>query len=683
MTELFINGQLIDSIDTDIALTLSSFKLDSLGARKGSYSNVFDLPKTNANKLLFENCEIVTSVTSIPYQLNPCQIFVDGKLIVDGSAVIRETKENYRIFISAGNSDFFKLIGSIKLKDVDLSEFDHIYNPVNVRQRRETNTGFVYPNIDYGFFEFITLSDFNNLLFNKHVYFQPSFWSKSIIEKAINDLGYNLTGDLIDALVYRNSVVLCKGPEASLNDSLAKYRLNADFGQLTGTTTEKINFALPAINDVNNLYQNDINAGQFVYRPNQESFADFLFEISFTGKVITNAPFYFQNTRFFIDLLIYDDFGNLILTLTRFERFENRRFGLFNVYRAPESGTIEVDVNFTFPSTSTDVQAFNSLMNQTSDLTTLRFGWQVRSEVSQRNLDRVKLENLEFEINQIPRQGTRLGSGVEINVRASEVLPQNETLADLIITLANIEGIIFQVDETTKTVRTSKIDRLINEKGNALDWSKKIDLTEEPETIYTIDNFAKRNLYRFAQDDKDKNLIANFGEGSINVLNSNIQSETVLFESKFALVPLSPTFQGELLFGKVFTGDKYTFDGFDYTLIEPLKVEEFKPRLAVLSEADSIINVIDAFPNEINYNVNPLVLDFERAINDNYNLVKSVLINTKVVRALFLLDLDDIVNLDFTRPVFVDYFGEYFYIESINQFKVNKRESCFVTLVRI
>jgi len=50
---------------------------------------------------------------------------------------------------------------------------------------------------------------------------------------------------------------------------------------------------------------------------------------------------------------------------------------------------------------------------------------------------------------------------------------------------------------------------------------------------------------------------------------------------------------------------------------------------------------------------------------------------------LFLLDLEDIVNLDFTRPVYVDYFGEYFYIESINQFKVNKRESCFVTLVRI
>jgi hypothetical protein len=683
MTEVYINNQLIDSIETDIALTLSSFKLDSLGTRKGSYSNVFELPKTNANKLLFENSELITSVTSIPYQRNTCQIFQDGILIVNGSAIIRETKDNYKVFISAGNSDFFKSISSLKIIDLDLSDYDHQYSLINVSERREAREGFVYPNIDYGFWQYISLNDWNNTtILNRQQYFQPSFWSKTIIDRAVSTLGYTLTGDLKESLSYRNSVVLCKGVKADLTNSLAKYRLNADFGQLTGTTTQKINFALPAIKDDNNLYQNNVNAGQFVYTPNQSDNNQFRFEINFTGKVVTNAPFYFQNTRFFIDLLIYNASGTVLLTVSISRKFENRRFGLFNVYRAPDSGTIEVEFFDRVPNNTIDDNAFDSLLNSVGDLTTLRFGWRVRSEVTARNLDRVKLENLEFEINQVPRIGISLAP-LSITVKAQNVLPQSETVGDLLITLANLEGIIFQVDESSKEVKTSRIDRLIDNKGNALDWSNKLDLTDEPEVMYSIDNFAQQNLYTFANDDKDRFLDPLSGQGSIFVQNANIETSKTVFESKFAPVPTSGTFNGDLLFGRVFTGEKYTFDGFNYNLIEPLNIEEFKPRLAILSESESVLNVSLGLPTDINFNVIPLALDFERSINDNYKLIRSVLVNTKVVKALFLLDLEDITNLDFTRPVFVDYFGEYFYIESINQFKVNKRESCFVTLVRI
>jgi hypothetical protein len=683
MTEVYINSHLIDSIETDIALTLSSFKLDSLGTRKGSYSNVFELPKTNANKLLFENSELITSVTSIPYQRNTCQIFQDGILIVNGSAIIRETKDNYKVFISAGNSDFFKSISSLKIIDLDLSDYDHQYSLQNVATRRESTEGFVYPNIDYGFWEFISLNDwYNTTILNRQQYFQPSFWSKTIIDRAVSTLGYTLTGDLKESLSYQNSVVLCKGVKTDLTNSLAKYRLNAEFGQLTGTTTQKINFALPPIKDDNNLYQNNANAGQFVYTPNQSDNNQFKFEINFTGKVVTNAPFFFQNTRFFIDLLIYNASGTVLLTLSNSARFENRTFGFFNVYRAPESGTIQVDVTSRFPNNNADSSAFNTLLNSVGDLTTLRFGWRVRSEVTARNLDRVKLENLEFEINQVPSIGSSLAPALTI-VKAQNVLPQSETVGDLLITLANLEGIIFQVDESSKEVKTSRIDRLIDNKGNALDWSNKLDLTDEPEVMYSIDNFAQQNLYSFANDDKDRFLNPLSGQGSIFVQNANIETSKTVFESKFAPVPTSGTFNGDLLFGRVFTGEKYTFDGFNYNLIEPLNIEEFKPRLAILSESESVLDVSLGLPTDINFNVIPLALDFERSINDNYKLIRSVLVNTKVVKALFLLDLEDITNLDFTRPVFVDYFGEYFYIESINQFKVNKRESCFVTLVRI
>ena len=684
MTELYINGQLIEDIDAEIAMTLSSFKLDSLGTRKGSYSNVFDLPKTNQTRLLFENCELVTSVTNIPYQLNPCQIFIDGQLVVDGSAIIRETKENYKVFISAGNSDFFKLISTLKIKDVPLSDFNHLYNLINVSERRESRDGFVYPNIDYGFWEFISLNDWNNTtILNRNQYFQPSFWCKTIIERALFTLGYSITGDLIDTVTYQNSALLCKGVSEDISSSLAKYRHNIDYGQLTNQASQKISFP-ERIDDKNELYANFPQGGQFAYFPNVEDRDLVSFDIEFTGRVTTNTPRPFSNGKVFIDLLIYDASGNLILTLTNSVRFPNLFTGLFNRYNAPENNQMSRDMFFRYPSSRTDGDNFANLINSTSDLTTLRFGWQVRTDKDQASagLPRLKFENLEFSINQVPRLGRSIAT-LTTNVQADQVLPQNETVGDLLLTLANIEGIIFQVDESNKTVRTSRIDNLVNRKGSALDWSNKIDLTEEPEIIYTIDGFAQKNLYRFADDDKDRNILPSTGEGSINVFNLNLESEKVTFQSKFGTVPILPAFNGELLFGKVFTGDKYTFDGFNYTLIEPLTIEEFKPRIVVLSETESVLDVAPNLPTDINFEVVPIVMDFERAINDNYNLIKSVLVNTKVVKALFLLELEDIVNLDFTRPVFIEYFGEFFYIESIEQFKVNKRESCFVKLVRI
>ena len=681
MTELFINGQLIQDIDAEIGMTFSSFKLDSLGTRKGSFSNVFELPKTNQTKLIFENCELVTSLTNIPYQINPCQIFVDGQLIVDGSAVIRETKENYNIFISAGNSDFFKSIGSLKIKDVDLSEFDHDYNLTEIRIRRESREGFVYPNIDYGFFEFQDFTAWNTaipVIPNRRQYFNPSIWVKTIVEKACIQLGYTINGDLIDSLVFQNSVVLCKGSVVKETDSLAKYRHNIDFGLLSGST-QKISFPPSGrIEDKSNLYQFNNIAGinQSVYSPNIALNSDVNFVINFAGKVVTKNPRDQTNGEVNIDLLIYNDLGTLLFTLpSEIIKFENRFFGLFNIYKAPSSGVLERDFILTLRS-----PAVSTFLNTVADLTTLRLGWNVR--VDRGNLGDLKFENIEFEINQISKQTGRRVSPV-IKVEAENVLPQNETIGDLLLTLSNIEGIIFQVDETTKEVKTNRIDRLIENKGNALNWSNKIDLTEDPEVFYNIDNFSQSNIYKFAEDDKDTFLISGSRDGSIEIQNNNLPTERIVFESKFAPVPVASTFFGELVMGRVFTGDKYSFDGFNFNLIDSDKIEEFTPRLAVLSESPSILNTSPNNPSLINFNVNPLGLDFERAINDNYNLIKSVLVNTKLVKALFLLDLDDIVNLDFTRPVFVDYFGEYFYIESINQFKVNKRESCFVTLVRI
>jgi hypothetical protein len=679
MTEIYINGQLVDTQDAQIALTLQAFTFGQLGTRRGSYSNVFSLARTNANKALFDNCEIVTSVTALPYQKNTCQIFIDGILVVDGSAVILETREEYRVFISAGNTDFFKAISSVKLVDVDLSEFDHLYDGTNVTARRETTEGFVYPNIDYGFFEYAT----PGLTSYSFRFFQPSFWGKTIIQKAVEALGYTLHGDLLNTLTYRNLAVLCRGAVADLSDSLAEYGFTIDYNQLTGDTFEKISFP-NRIKDNSSLYGPDANAGHFTYQPNVADPDEVRFEISITGKVITNLPRYYTNAEVWVDLLIYNAAGTLLLTVSPTPvSFEDRFFGIFNVYRAPESGTLERDLNFIYPSRRDDVTAFNTLINGTADLTTLRFGWQVRSNRPGYGLKYLRFENLEFRINQVPKTGTRVsGPNIPITVRAANVLPASPTVGDLFLLMANLEGVIIQVDETTKRVNTARLDGIATRKAQALDWSGKIDLSEEPTVTYQLEGFAQLNFYDFAGDDKDPFLQPNEGRGVVTVINQNLEAEKVVFESKFAPVPVLPTLQASRTMGKVFTGDKYTFDGFNYNLNEDLKINDFAPRVAILTPTEASLDV-QIGANAINYEVNAAALSFERALRDNYRILSNVLDNTKVVEALFILDLPDVQRLDFTRPVYVEKFGDYFYIEQVRQFKVNRRESCFVRLVKL
>ena len=679
MTEIFINGQLVDTQDAQIALTLQALTFDQLGSRRGSYSNVFSLARTNANKALFDNCEIVTSLTSIPYQKNACQIFIDGILVVEGSAVILETQESYRLFVSAGNTDFFKAIASVKLNEVDLAEYDHLYTGPNVVDRRETADGFVYPNIDYGFFEYATPSAASY----SFRFFQPSFWAKTIIEKAVGDLGYTLSGDLLNTLTYRSLAVLCRGAVADLLDSLAQYRFTIDYNQLTEDTAEKISFP-DRVKDNSELYEANLAAGQFTYQPNVADPDEIRFEISITGKVITNLPRRYSNAEVWVDLLIYNAAGTLLLTVSPNPvTFEDRFFGPFNIYRAPESGTLERDLNFIYPSTRTDVTAFDALINGTADLTTLRFGWQVRSNRPGYGLKYLRFENLEFKINQVPKNGTRVsGPNIPITVRAANVLPAAPTVGDLLLTMVNLEGVIIQVDETTKRVNTARLDAITTKKAQALDWSNKIDLSEEPTVNYQLEGFAQRNFYDFAPDDKDPFLQPNEGRGVVTVANANLEAEKVIFASKFAPVPVLPTLQTSRTMGRVFTGEKYTFDGFNYNLNEDLKIEDFAPRVAILTPTEASLDIIED-ANEINYEVNAGALSFERALADNYRILGGVLDNTKVVEALFLLDLPDVQRLDFTRPVYVEKFGDFFYIEQIRQFKVNRRESCFVRLVKL
>jgi hypothetical protein len=87
-------------------------------------------------------------------------------------------------------------------------------------------------------------------------------------------------------------------------------------------------------------------------------------------------------------------------------------------------------------------------------------------------------------------------------------------------------------------------------------------------------------------------------------------------------------------------------------------------------------------------------LKFTNAINNSYNAIIGMLTNTRVVEGLFHLNKTDIVKYLETKfetqgaliPVYLeDENGDknYYYINEIKQFKINKSESCYVELIRL
>ena len=88
ITELYIDGNLVDLSGSDvIALTKSVFDVNRLSVRTSDYSNVFKIPKTQQNRLIFKSAGLVNSFNDEPYTKLTAYILVDGVEVANGFAL--------------------------------------------------------------------------------------------------------------------------------------------------------------------------------------------------------------------------------------------------------------------------------------------------------------------------------------------------------------------------------------------------------------------------------------------------------------------------------------------------------------------------------------------------------------------------------------------------------------------
>ena len=250
--DLLINGKRVEvSPSTPLALTYVANDLAELQNRQSNHSNRFKLPLTRRNREIFGLANEITSETLIPYRRNDAIAIQDGVQVVpEGSLEILAIGASIEAQLVHGNSSFFDLISEKNIRDLDLSQFDHVWNAQNVRDSFTRTEGYIYPLIHY----FPPVSVFGQLIrenFNFAVGFAEAFipgavFVHTILSTIASEAGFTIEGDLIDRLSDGNTL-LPKGikmyPNLIIpfsNDSLPN-----PFGTLTQVST-----LLPDINQV-------------------------------------------------------------------------------------------------------------------------------------------------------------------------------------------------------------------------------------------------------------------------------------------------------------------------------------------------------------------------------------------------------------------------------------------------
>jgi len=255
-SQLFIDNVEVDLFeDIPVPLNLSVVDVREPQKRTGSWSKTVTIPGSKTNNKLFTNFFDVnlsvqtTGTTNFVPDFNP-NLKADAVYFIDkieqfaGIAQLTDVrilddKIEYDLVLKGRIADIFTNLGDSELTDLDLSEFDHVYNKTNQKNSWETSIiqnggsvsfelgkGYVYPLIDYGYTD--------GTKYNVSHFF-PSVYLKEYIDKLFEFAGFTFTSNFFDSTFFKHLIVPFNndrlGLTASqiLDRSFRASRLTTDF----------------------------------------------------------------------------------------------------------------------------------------------------------------------------------------------------------------------------------------------------------------------------------------------------------------------------------------------------------------------------------------------------------------------------------------------------------------------
>lgn len=675
-----------------IVQTLGIFSFNDITSRSGEYTNVFNLPLTNNNRKLIEYADFIQSINTAPYKKIPITLIVGGIEFKNGFLVIDSISDVIKARFFSGNTTFYELLKSIYLIDLDWSDLNHTWNYANAVASSANNSGYIYPVMDYGG---QTLSsdivDIRKIL--------PATFVRTILKKIFEYTDYEVIDDfdrtdLLKAVIPYSK----KNPTVSAEIQLLN---QVDVGN-------SVNYNLP-INNRNYATLQALNvvptSGAYSNQPiyslpsfNVINTAGSSTNYDFINKIFTSQYAGTYDYDFTLKLIDYDYINIALSFAVNGYRIDTSTTLVVKKVTPTATTVIQTEVScngFSYPTggSYTAVAAIPQtfLTDTISGSVYLNVG-----------------EKLEFSIqtyyNFLPIYFTTNTIGVYVSfnpiVQDTAILTidlKPELVFGGIITYASMLpkikasdflkdisirfGLILYINEDTKTVIVSKINKLTDNIPNALNWTNKLDESDLPDLSFKFDNYAQNNLFQHKVDNSVLKLNPD-ADYNLTIDNANLELSKDFYTSPFS------------------QSENVDFDGTLTTYINLYDVNTNKfdndvnYRICFSEAVIGLFKFTDGTSTSgyintkrvyfIDYTLPTLSMGFGIGlIQKNSQTLVSTLQNIRIVKANFNLNINDIKSIDWLTPVYIEQFQSYFFVTSISQFNYTNPDLTEVELIKL
>lgn len=656
--------------DSLIALSYAVNTLTDLKTVQGNISNTITLPNTPHNRAVlgypddmnFNGAAIIRSKLNCRYVQNGVDVIPQGNLRITGAS-----KSGISVVISCGNTDFFDLITG-KITELDMHEYDHIWNMENVMASRTRTSGYIYPVINYGNITNDTADIRGQGISPNEM--RPATFVKTLVEKIVASAGYTLVNHIADDpvtnAIYDRLLLPFSGdkmihPKRYVDTYSAQDIEVRLVGNPETTTNNGTIIRVPFTNEVHDAGNN------------------------FDGTYWTAPSVMTVNISVtFPHIHVHRTGGG-----------NNSNGAYFKMYRIPAGGGADVKIF--------ELQQhidFNELYNDhlpvgDRDVPDHHGDWlDVNMAVTGLSVNPgdkiyVAYESSGDSVTVQLYEGATLTVKLNgNNVLFGEQLQLEGTLPDMNCTdflkfISFMFCAIIQTDNVAKTVTMVPFGYILQQMPNALDWSDRVTEGDEEYDVQ-IGDYCQQNEAKWQQDDTVSP--DTYGNASFIITDQNLDLYQDIYDLPFAATLETPV-MGNLrtaFISKITNFDVGDANGLEF-------VTNTQQRVVLLNKVNLPFNYRwDHALTLVNDNV-PLTyfasadntpdLTLKSIFANHYGDLVNVLNDQRKLTCYLRLTEMDIQTLDFFKPVYIQKYASYFYISKITDYTGVK--PCKVELIRL
>lgn len=686
-TEIHIEGYRLD-ITNDIAALLN-FAIDDIknfSSRSTTWSRTIVLPGTANNNRLFghifqpgQSNGYDASQPNVGYNYNAskaarCIIFQDQVQAFKG--VLRLLQINmsdgfqgrveYEVSIFGTLTGLNVALTSALLEDLDFSAYNHTYNDGNIVASWDNpgGSGYYYPLIDYG-----TYST------NKHDWdiktFRPALYVREFIDKIFTDAGYRWSSALFDTPRFKTFII-------PYNKKLLTITTTNVYGaNKSGTQLYTFDSSSPPPSIPIN-YEVQVGGGFSANGANTV--------FTFNGTVTTTVKLKLRIAGSFV---VFGFAPAVVLA----------------VYKNGESGTILHWSGISIVATPFDYQVelnFSIAQNETIEFRLIGSpNEQVTLTIAEWNVTTAVAVTVPVAV----------GDPVIMN----ETLPKNIRQIDFLIAIVKLFNLYVYEDKYDETLIyfTPYIDYYSKNFSNAVDWTHKLNRNKVTKVKPMSELNAKIYKFKFKPDSDYYNDLyrKRYNEGyGDRIYDSEFEftQQTSEFEICFSGTPLVGYFGEDKVYPTIFKRNgsdsspaEENVDS-NIRILQSKKITGITPWNITTNSGATTVNTLTRYgyaghlddpgapANDLNFGA-PKELFFSLTAgnisNNQFNVYWSNYMreitdkDSKLVIANFYLTTKDILNLDFSKYIYVE--GIAFRLNSISDYNATKPADCVVELLKV